>query len=189
MHPRLATPNGQITLVEAPELGSTENQPMSSGAGPRSTIAGSVLVHSSAPKVAASNLSSRPLPPEASRPQGDTVLYYMPGDYARVCPAIHRLSAEGLPITQANINRELGYPAGFHSTPQSPQPSGSQSSSPQPSSPSPSAHPEPANKPAGVSPAVQQPVPPPVAVRHALILPPKVVAVQPNPTSSVNHRP
>ena len=50
-----------------------------------------------------------PLPPDAVRPGDDACLRIKCGDYARAEAAILRLRAEGLPVTQANLNHELGY--------------------------------------------------------------------------------
>ena len=72
---------------------------------------------------------SDPIPPDASAPGSDTIFYYRSGDYARVCPALHLLAAKGLPLTQANLDIELGYPPGYPSQPQGHEASGSQASS------------------------------------------------------------
>ena len=72
---------------------------------------------------------SDPTAPDASASGSDTIFYYKSGDYARVCPALHRLAAKGLPLTQANLDSELGYPPGYPSQPHGHAASGSQDSS------------------------------------------------------------
>ena len=63
----------------------------------------------------------RPLPPDAYRPGDDRVLRIRCGDHERAEAAIQRLRAMGSPVTQTNLNRELGY----DSTPSCTRPSGS----------------------------------------------------------------
>jgi hypothetical protein len=65
-----------------------------------------------------------PLPPCCVHPGEDSVIHIRCGDCARAEAAALRLRARGLPITQANMNQELGYA----STPPGPQCGRSQNS-------------------------------------------------------------
>ncbi len=102
-----------------------------------------------------------PRPAQAVASRNDPVIYFKHGDDARAHAAASRLCSEGLPITQANMNRELGYA----STPPAPQPSGSRTSSPPAPAPA-SPIPAPAKKQVGVCQARSRPAAQPSAAQQ-----------------------
>jgi hypothetical protein len=95
---------------------------------------------------------SCPRPAQAAACGNDPVIYFKCGDAARAHAAACRLCAEGLPITQANMNRELGYA----STPSCSSCCGSGNSCGRASG-CPSTSPAPANKNASASPGTPRP--------------------------------
>ena len=119
---RAAITNERPFLVEASEADTPDTPPAaeeSSNQPTPSTFPSRPAGWTTGIPVAISKPATRPcpLPPCCVHPGDDSVIHIRCGDCARAAAAILRLRARGLPVTQANMNLELGYA----STPPGPQ--------------------------------------------------------------------